>query len=344
MSNTDWKGLKTKIPRIILTAGEPSGIGPDIIVKVAQRSFNAELSVIADPDLLMERAGLLGLTLQLDVFNPATQAQRHQPKRINILSAATKCRVKPGTPNTANAAYVLDTITVATEACLRKDFDAMVTAPVNKAVINDGGYPFSGHTEFIAELCDHAVPVMMLMNQYLRVALVTTHLPLSKVSDAITADRLEQVITIVNKELHSRMGIDKPGILVCGLNPHAGENGHLGNEERDIIIPVLVKLHAAGLAVSGPVPADTAFTRDALQGIDAVIAMYHDQGLPVLKSHGFGETVNITLGLPIIRTSVDHGTALTLAGTGKASAGSLQAAIECAIDLVSISRKSTHIL
>jgi 4-hydroxythreonine-4-phosphate dehydrogenase len=238
-----------------------------------------------------------------------------------------------GQLNTANADYVLESIKIATQGCLSGQFQAMVTGPVNKAIINQAGHNFSGHTEFIAELCDQAFPVMLLANEKMRVALVTTHLPLAKVSEHITAIRLEKVITIAASDLTRRFGITRPRLLVCGLNPHAGEQGHLGDEEINIIIPTLNSLRETGLLITGPVPADTAFTPDSLRDIDLVIAMYHDQGLPVLKSHGFGDTVNITLGLPIIRTSVDHGTALDLVGTGKASSSSLSNAIHQAITL-----------
>jgi 4-hydroxythreonine-4-phosphate dehydrogenase len=214
----------------------------------------------------------------------------------------------------------------------------MVTGPVHKAAINRAGHPFTGHTEYIAERCGHRLPVMMLMNRHLRVALVTTHLPLSAVPGAITRERVEKVITIVHQDLTGRFGISSPRILVCGLNPHAGEQGHLGREDQEHIEPAISRLRKQGLAVTGPVPADTAFTAESLQGVDAVISMYHDQGLPVLKSQGFGEIVNVTLGLPVIRTSVDHGTAFDLAGTGKAKADSLLAAMTCAVELSSAAR------
>jgi len=343
MSNTAWAPSNSEIPRIILTAGDPAGIGPDIIIDITGHVFNAELTVIADHGLLIDRANLLGINLQLVDCDLTKPAENHQPNRLKLLPIKISNTAGPGLLEKANVGYVLDTITAATRACLRQEFDAMVTAPVNKAIINEAGYPFSGHTEFIADLCGDALPVMMLMNKKLRVALVTTHLPLSKVPDAITSDKLEQVITIVHGDMHLRMGIDHPRLLVCGLNPHAGENGNLGNEENEIIIPVLKKLQSKGLNLIGPVPADTAFTKVSLNEIDAVIVMYHDQGLPVLKSHGFGETINLTLGLPIIRTSVDHGTALEHAGTGRASSSSLQAAIECAIDLSKI-KSSTNSL
>lgn len=335
MSNTAWKAIDLTCPRIILTAGEPAGIGPDLIVKIAQYRFAAALTVIADPLLLAERARLLNLPLTLQEQSPGDADFRHKPGALQLLPVTTPSPVTPGRLNVNNATYVLETISLATQACLRGDFDAVVTAPVTKAIINEAGIPFRGHTEFIADLCS-AKPVMMLMNERLRVALVTTHLPLSEVAAAIIPLHLEEVIQIVHKALQGRMGINSPSIMVCGLNPHAGEGGYLGREEIEVIIPVLEKLRAAGYILRGPTPADTAFTPASLQGIDAVVTMYHDQGLSVLKAQGFGETVNLTLGLPIIRTSVDHGSALELAGSGRARADSLQAAIKCAIDLAKI--------
>jgi 4-hydroxythreonine-4-phosphate dehydrogenase len=236
--------------------------------------------------------------------------------------------VTPGSLDQHNARYVHDCITSAAKACLSGQYTAMVTAPVHKGIINDAGIPFSGHTELIAELCEINKPVMMLANRDLRVALVTTHLPLSKVPAAINCDTIREVITIVHHDLQSKFGFSSPRILVCGLNPHAGEDGHLGREEIEVIAPCLDALRGQGMNISGPIPADTAFAPHMLEQADVVVAMYHDQGLPVIKAAGFGETVNITLGLPIIRTSVDHGTALSLAGTGKAQANSLLAAIE----------------
>lgn len=238
--------------------------------------------------------------------------------------------VTPGVPDSANADYVLATLRRAVRGCREGEFSAMVTGPVHKATINRAGYRFSGHTEFIAAECDTAGPVMMLMNPDLRVALVTTHLPLSAVPAAITRHGLRHVLEVVQGDLRDRFGIAAPHLLVCGLNPHAGEQGYLGREEIEIIEPVLEELRRAGLDLIGPVPADTAFTPESLHGMDAVVAMYHDQGLPPLKARGFGDIVNITLGLPILRTSVDHGTAFSLAGTGRARADSLLAAIDCA--------------
>lgn len=252
---------------------------------------------------------------------------------LPVLPVALPARVSPGRPDIANAGHVLETLKTAIHGCLDGEFDAMVTGPVHKATINQAGYPFSGHTEYIAAECGDAYPVMMLVSRELRVALVTTHIPLADVSARITAERLEQTLTIVNEDLYRKFGIDKPRLLICGLNPHAGEEGFLGREEIEIMTPVLEKLRKSGLDLIGPVPADTAFTPASLQNIDCIVAMYHDQGLPALKARGFGETVNITLGLPVIRTSVDHGTAFSLAGSGKADPGSLRAAIDCALQL-----------
>lgn len=328
--------MRPPLPRLILTPGEPAGIGPDLVVKLAQAPLAACLSVVADPELLSERAAVLGLPLRL---LPASDAA-HIPGSLQVHPVMTAAPVVAGQPDPANASYVLHTLRVAARACLNGDADAMVTAPVHKAVINDAGVPFSGHTEFLAELCGAALPVMLLATPRLRVALATTHLPLSAVPAAITAESLSAVLRILCADLQNRFGIERPRVLVCGLNPHAGEGGYLGREEIEVIGPTLDQLRREGLDLVGPLPADTLFTPRGLAGADAVLAMYHDQGLPVLKASGFGEAVNITLGLPIIRTSVDHGTALELAGSGRAEAGSLRAAIDAAIDLVSRRRRA----
>lgn len=334
MSSTDLMRVSTKeLPRIIITTGEPAGIGPDITIQIAQENIHADLVVIGDPDVLRDRAAALKLPLSLTEFDDARK-HRHIAKSLQIIPIKTATPVSAGRLNPHNAEYVLSLLKTACIASLDNKFDAMVTAPVQKSVINDAGFVFSGHTEFLASFCAHAKPVMMLTNDGLRVALVTTHLPLSEVSKAITKDTLTQVLQVVDHDLRDKFSIDKPRILVCGLNPHAGENGHLGNEENEIIIPVINILKDQGLHLTGPQPADTAFISEMIDSFDVIIAMYHDQGLPVVKSLGFGETVNITLGLPIIRTSVDHGTALHLAGTGNSSASSLMAAIQCAIDMI----------
>jgi len=325
-----------RCPRIAITPGEPAGIGPDIVILAAQQSFKASIIAIADPDLLRERATLLNLPLELVIFNANEPAVPHQAGKLIILPVSQKITAHPGRPDPANAGYVLETLRLACQGCMQHNFAAMVTAPVHKSVINQAGFSFSGHTEFLAGICGAKHPVMMLVNPGLRVALVTTHLPLSEVSQTITGEKLEHVLKVVWHDLRERFAINNPHMLVCGLNPHAGEDGYLGMEEKQIIIPVLDKLRQDGMRLTGPVPADTAFIPDRLHDVDVVISMYHDQGLPVLKAHGFGETVNITLGLPIIRTSVDHGTALALAGTGNANCSSLLAAINCAINLTSL--------
>jgi 4-hydroxythreonine-4-phosphate dehydrogenase len=319
--------------RIALTPGEPAGIGPDLCVMIAQQPHPAELVVVADPALLTERARDLRLPLRLLPFDPAVPPAPQQPGELQVLPVPLEQPAQAGLLNPANGRYVLETLRQAGEGCLDGRFAAVVTAPVHKGVINDAGVPFTGHTEFFAELTGAPLPVMMLTADRLRVALATTHLPLKDVAAAITAARLTQVLRILDNDLRRKYGIAQPRILVCGLNPHAGESGHLGREEIEVIEPVLTTLRAEGMELVGPLPADTLFTPRLLDGADAVLAMYHDQGLPVLKHVGFGHAVNVTLGLPIVRTSVDHGTALDLAGTGRAEAGSLEAAIAEAIML-----------
>lgn len=330
--------------RIAITAGEPAGIGPDLVLQTfagqnADKPINSalfkqlterqiEIVVIADSNMLEQRAKQLGITaLELPVF------EQHTTKPFSVLHHSCKDEVIAGQLNTNNAHYVLETLTLATQACVDGTVAAMVTAPLHKGIINDAGIPFSGHTEFLAEMTNTALPVMMLATQDLRVALATTHLPLSKVSEAITSELLSNIINILDKDLRQKYKLENPSILVCGLNPHAGENGHLGKEEIEIIEPTLDKLRSQGLKLIGPLPADTLFTPKHLQHADAVLAMYHDQGLPVLKYSGFGKAINITLGLPIIRTSVDHGTALDLAGTGNIDNGSFIEAIQAAVRL-----------
>ena len=323
------------LPRLALTPGEPAGIGPDLCVQIAQEEWPAEIVAVADPVLLEQRARILRLPLRIEHFDPHTPPAATAPGVLKVLPVKLARAVVAGTLDRGNAPYVLDTLRAAVAGCMDKTFDALITGPVHKGVINDAGIAFSGHTEFLAELTHTPQPVMMLMTPGLRVALVTTHLPLRKVSQAITHPRLEAVLRVLHRDLVTRFGIARPHILVCGLNPHAGEGGHLGSEESEVIEPVLAALRAEGLHLTGPLPADTLFTPKNLEAADAVLAMYHDQGLPVLKYKGFGNAVNITLGLPILRTSVDHGTALDLAGTGRADAGSLKAALYAALDLVS---------
>lgn len=319
--------------RLAITPGEPAGIGPDLVVQIAQQAHDVELVLIADPEVIKARAEQLKLPLKLHSFNPNVKPSTQLAGELTILPVTTAETVIAGELNPNNGAYVIETLSQAIKGCQQAWFDGMVTAPVNKAVINDAGTPFSGHTEFLAEQTDTEQVVMMLASDEMRVALVTTHLPLKDVAEAINANHLEKVIRILAHDLEQHFGIAKPRITVLGLNPHAGEGGHMGREEIDVIIPVMEKLKIQGINLTGPLPADTAFTQKHLQACDAVLAMYHDQGLPTLKYQSFGQGVNITLGLPIIRTSVDHGTALDLAGTGKADAGSLNSAINYAISL-----------
>ncbi len=319
--------------RLALTAGEPAGIGPELCVQLAQRPQQHELVVIADPALLQARAKLLNLPLRIREYAGEQPARPSQPGELCVLPVTLGAPSVAGELNTANASYVLSTLRRAAEGCLNGEFAALVTAPVHKGIINDAGIPFSGHTEFFQELLASEQVVMMLATEGLRVALVTTHLPLAQVAAAITPLRIRQICRILHRELQQRFDLASPRILVCGLNPHAGEGGHLGREELDVIEPTLDELRREGLNLTGPLPADTLFNPNLLADADAVLAMYHDQGLPVLKFKGFGRAANITLGLPIIRTSVDHGTALDLAGSGRASTGSLITAIDCAADM-----------
>lgn len=335
---TNPKTASKPIPRIAITSGEPAGIGPDILLHIAAQEHCAELVAIADPDLLKERAAALNIGIELVAFDPAIPATTHIAGVLKVVPTRLAQPSEPGQLNTANAPYVINTLQLAVDGCIDRTFAAMVTPPVQKSVINDAGIPFSGHTEFLAQATGTEKVVMLLAAGSLRVALATTHMPLSAVAAAITADLLEETLAILHADLISKFGLADPVIAVLGLNPHAGEGGHLGMEEIETIIPALEKMRAKGMQLMGPLPADTAFNPKVLDECDAVFAMYHDQGLPVLKYAGFGNAINITLGLPIIRTSVDHGTALDLAGTGKANAGSLQRAIETAI---AISSKST---
>ncbi|HYH42629.1 MAG TPA: 4-hydroxythreonine-4-phosphate dehydrogenase PdxA [Burkholderiales bacterium] len=320
------------MPLIAVTAGEPAGIGPDLCVQLVNERLAARVVVIADRDLIAGRARLLGIDARIVEFDPAAGAAaagelcvRHVP-----LAAASI----PGTLDSRNSRYVLATLEAAADGCLDGTFAAMATGPVNKAVINDAGIPFTGHTEFLAARTATPHVVMMLVGGGMRVALATTHLALRDVPDAITRESLNDTLAILRSDLIGRFGVARPRVLVAGLNPHAGESGHLGREEIEVIEPVLSALRDAGFDVVGPLPADTLFHPDRLREADAVLAMYHDQGLPVLKHASFGSGVNVTLGLPIIRTSVDHGTALDLAGTGGADVGSLVAAITLAGELV----------
>ncbi|HLB31338.1 MAG TPA: 4-hydroxythreonine-4-phosphate dehydrogenase PdxA [Gammaproteobacteria bacterium] len=324
--------------RILLSVGDPAGIGPDLILNAAQNRFTAEIIAVGSPECLLQRAGLLDLPVTLETFQAGQPRRSHRPGILPIVPVQPSVIAIAGKTDPRNANHVLESIRTAATLCLDGVGDALVTLPVNKAMINAGGFPFSGHTEFIAGLCGGCHPVMMLQNKALRVILATTHIPLRQVAGSITRDLLRKVIETADTDLRLRMGVANPRLLVCGLNPHAGEGGYLGAEEQEVIGPELESLRTRGFNVRGPIPADTAFIQPNLATADAVVVMYHDQGLPVLKSLGFGESVNITLGLPIIRTSVDHGTAYELAGAGKASADSLLAAIECAIEMTERSK------
>jgi len=319
-------------PRIALSSGEPAGIGPDVCIRLAQTAHAADLVVFADPGLLEARAKQLGLPLTLASSGEARTPQAAGSLRVHPMKL--RAEAQAGRLDPRNSAYVIEMLEQATDGCLAGRFDALVTAPVHKGVINDAGIPFTGHTEFLAARCKSPEPVMMLATDKLRVALATTHLPLQDVPRAITRTHLERVLATIHADLRKRFGIPSPKVLVLGLNPHAGEGGHLGTEERDTIAPACEAMRARGLDVIGPVSADTAFSPSRLDGVDVVLAMYHDQGLPVLKYAGFGEAVNVTLGLPIIRTSVDHGTALELAGTGRADHGSLETALQTALHML----------
>jgi 4-hydroxythreonine-4-phosphate dehydrogenase len=317
--------------RIALTPGEPAGIGPDLTLHIAQREWAAQIVVFADQNMLLERARQLGLDVQLVAYSGQTDIA--PAGTLYVQHIACDAPVVAGELSPENGRYVVETLRQACEANMELGFDAVVTGPVHKGVINRAGISFSGHTEYFAAQSNTSDVVMMLATDGLRVTLATTHIPLAYVSKAITAERLDKVIHIINTDLKLKFGIKTPRIYVCGLNPHAGEDGHLGREEIDTIIPALDKLRAEGLDIVGPLPADTIFNAKYLDDADTILAMYHDQGLPVLKYKGFGEAVNITLGLPFIRTSVDHGTALDLAGKNEADPGSLYNAIAQAIQL-----------
>ncbi len=320
---------------IAVTSGEPAGIGPDICLALASRRLRCRTVILGDRELLAQRAGQLGLALRVRDFElqRAPAADECEVLHVPLATPATAGKLAP-----ANSPYVLTLIERAVAGCMDASFAAMVTAPVHKGAINNAGIAFTGHTEYLAALTSTPRVVMMLAGGGLRVALVTTHLALAEVAGAITREALETTLRILQRELQRRFGIPDPRILVAGLNPHGGESGHFGREEIEVIAPVLDKLRLAGMRVEGPLPADTVFTPQVLARGDCVLAMYHDQGLPVLKYASFGKGVNATLGLPFVRTSVDHGTALELAGTGKADAGSLIAAMEMALEMVHASR------
>ncbi|MGB7816410.1 MAG: 4-hydroxythreonine-4-phosphate dehydrogenase PdxA [Methylotenera sp.] len=334
--------LSHPIPHIAITSGEPAGIGPDICVMLALHEIDADITIIGDAEMLADRARSLNINLAFKPYEASETLHRHVKNTLKILHMPTAAHVIAGVLNPSNSQYVLNTLTCATDGCTSHTFDAVVTAPVHKGVINNAGIAFTGHTEFFAEYTNTPQVVMMLVggqkSESLRVALATTHLALKDVPAAITRDGLETTIRILHKDLVQKFGIANPRILVAGLNPHAGEDGYLGREEIEVINPVLAKLRAEGMQLIGALPADTLFTKKYLKNADCVLAMYHDQGLPVLKHASFGSGVNVTLGLPIIRTSVDHGTALDLAGTNSAGTGnidigSMMAAVNLAIEL-----------
>lgn len=322
-------------PVIAVTSGEPAGVGPELCAQLAHADLAAHLVVLGDVDLIRERAVTLAQAVRVREWRADEPPETGV---VDVLPVPLAVPSKAGHVDPANAPYVLAMLDRALDGCMSGEFSAMVTAPVHKAVINEAGIPFSGHTEYLAERTATPRVVMMLVGGGLRVALVTTHLPLAAVPAAITATVLEETLRILHRDLVTRFGILDPRILVAGLNPHAGENGHMGREEIEVIEPVLIALRGEGMQLVGPLPADTLFVPHALKDSAAQLAMYHDQGLPVLKHASFGGGVNVTLGLPIVRTSVDHGTALDLSGTGKADPGSLFAAVELAIDIVERSR------
>lgn len=324
---------QTKLPRLAVTLGEPAGVGADIILQISQQSFACELVVLGAKELLLTRAKLLNLPIELIDFNEHTPMP-HRPGFLSVIDYSLRATVVPGKLNVHNAAYVIEILTAAAQGCLEKKFDAVVTAPVHKGIINLAGIKFSGHTEFFAELAGVDQVVMMLTTPNMRVALATTHLPLAQVAAAITPAHLEKCIRILHAELQIKFNKKDPIIYVAGLNPHAGENGQLGTEEIEIIIPVLEMLRREQMKLIGPLPADTLYLAKNMSAADAFLAMYHDQGLPVIKFDNFAEAVNVTLGLPFIRTSVDHGTALELAGSGLADSRSLLAAINMAINFI----------
>ncbi|MFM0955264.1 4-hydroxythreonine-4-phosphate dehydrogenase PdxA [Yersinia enterocolitica] len=325
--------------RIVITSGEPAGVGPDLVIALAQQDWPVELVVCADPALLLARASQLNLPLQLREYQQDKPALAQLAGTLTILPVKIATEVIPGQLDVKNSHYVVETLAKACDGAISGEFAALVTGPVQKSIINDAGIPFIGHTEFFADRSHCSRVVMMLATEELRVALATTHLPLLAVPGAITQASLHEVISILDNDLKTKFGISQPQIYVCGLNPHAGEGGHMGHEEIDTIIPALDALRQQGINLIGPLPADTLFQPKYLQHADAVLAMYHDQGLPVLKYQGFGRAVNITLGLPFIRTSVDHGTALELAATGTADVGSFITALNLAIKMINNSNE-----
>lgn len=325
---------KNSLPKIVITSGEPAGIGPDLCLQLSLHNLAAKILVLGNDQLFQQRAKQLSSNVDIKTFSSIDEEiATHQPGQLNLVSLPLAQTVEAGILNPDNSPYVLQQIETAINACQKNLFHAMVTGPVHKGVINQAGVSFTGHTEFLAEKTGSKLPVMMLQTEGLRVALATTHLPLKLVPGALNIELLIDIISILHRDLVNRYGIEKPAILVCGLNPHAGESGYLGDEEIHIIEPAITKCRDQGINAIGPLSADTIFNEQNLKKADVFLAMYHDQGLPVIKFKGFGETVNVTLGLPIIRTSVDHGTALDLAGSGQADATSFIEAIKAACQL-----------
>jgi len=324
--------------RIALTSGEPAGIGPELCLAIARAAIPCELVCLGDRDLLAERSRQLGWPIALRDYGATHASHRaarpHEPNTLTVLHQPLGAPSKPGQLDKRNARYVLGLLDRAIDGAVSGEFAAIVTAPVHKGVINDGGVAFTGHTEYLAQRTGSALPVMLLAAPGMRVALATTHLPLKDVSAAITVNLLVAIAAILDTDLRKWWGIESPRVAVCGLNPHAGEGGYLGDEEIKVIAPAINLMRERGIRATGPLPADTAFVPQMLAECDAVLAMYHDQGLPVIKHAGFDRAVNVTLGLPILRTSVDHGTALDLAGTGRADPGSLAAAVRLATEII----------
>jgi len=322
------------LPRILISAGEPAGIGPDIVLQAIQQQFNADIITVGDPNLFAYRAEQLNLDISVKLCSLTDTPSLQEPGVLKVLPIDINTKCNSGQLEPKNAKYVLNVLDTAINACMNSQANALVTGPIQKSVLTHEISNFTGHTEYLAEMTQSSLPVMMLATEGLRVALVTTHMPLSEITSHITKENVSQVLEILHRDLKSQFGISNPKIIVAGLNPHAGEDGHLGMEEIEIISPVIEHHKKLGMDVIGPLPADTLFTEKYLKDADAVLAMYHDQGLPVLKYKGFGNAINVTLGLPIIRTSVDHGTALELAGTGKANAQSMILAINTACEII----------
>jgi 4-hydroxythreonine-4-phosphate dehydrogenase len=317
------------LKKTLITLGEPAGIGPDLCVLLSEKHLTKNLIVVADPELIKNSAKTLKKNIQLNILENINSKTISGSYAINILPVKLESKNKPGKLDPKNANYVIKTIKMAAELCMKKEAAAMVTGPISKSVLNDGGFKISGHTEFLANICK-STSVMMLMNSYMRVALHTTHVPLQNVAKHITFKSLKKTITIINNDLKNKFGIRKPKILVTGLNPHAGEDGMLGNEDFEVIAPAIADMKKNKILVDGPIPADTAFLKKYIENYDIILTMYHDQGLPVIKFNNFKKTVNVTLGLPITRVSVDHGTALDLVGTGKIDISSFVEAIRVA--------------